>query len=137
MSRKSLNNLNRQKNSEFTDIADGFSGFQALTEVLEKYIKNTENVTEVFEIGAKDFVNDLKKLPRPISKIRKAGYTHLIDSFAYESHDKETVVGWGKYYGPMVEKGTKNMSAREHMYPLWDKNKEKYYKKMVSAIGLN
>lgn len=115
----------------------GYEGFDELSKIIQNYAQKVEgsNITNILEIGARDFVNDLRKLPKPISKIRKAGYTHLIHSFAYRKKSKEVEAGWGKYYGPMVEKGTKNMSAREHMYPLWDKNKEKYYKKMVSAIG--
>ena len=38
---------------------------------------------EGLEAGAKEFVDDLLKLPKPISKIRKAGYTHLINCFSY------------------------------------------------------
>lgn len=113
----------------------GFDGFQDLSDILEKYITNTENVIDVLELGAKQFVNDLLKLPKPISKIRKAGYTHLINSFSYRKKNNEIETGWGKYYGPMVENGTENMNAHPHMYPLWDKNKEKYYKTMLTKLG--
>lgn len=118
-----------------TDIY-GYEGFQDLAQIIEKYATNVDNVIDVLETGAKEFVGDLLKLPKPISKIRKAGYTHLIDSFAYRKKNKEIEVGWGKYYGPMVEHGTVKMSAREHLYPLWDKNKEKYYKTMMTKLGL-
>ena len=145
MSRKSLHNLTRQKNSEFENVTEGYEGFQALADIVEKYIDGAENVIAVLEVGAEEFVNDLKKLPKPISKLRKTGYTHLIDSFTYESHGNETVVGWGKYYGPMIEngykkktkKGYKEMSAKAHLNPCWDKNKEKYYKKMLTKLGMN
>ena len=46
-------------------------------------MKNVENPTDILEVGAKEFVNDLLKLTKPMSQIRKSGYTHLIDSFAY------------------------------------------------------
>ena len=131
---KSLNNLKTQKNSTFTDVSDGFQGFQDLANVLQKYSDNVENFTDTLEIGAKEFVNDLLKLPKPISKIRKAGYTHLINSFCYEKNKDEVVVGWGKYYGRMLEQGTEKMNAREHFYPVWDKNKEKYYKTMLTKL---
>lgn len=114
----------------------GYDAFQDLAEIIEKYAKNVDNVIDVLESGAKEFVNDLLKLPKPISKIRKAGYTHLIDSFTYRKENDEVEVGWGKYYGPMLEHGTVKMNAREHMYPLWDKNKEKYYKTMITKLGL-
>lgn len=114
----------------------GYEGFEALSEIIEKYIDEADNVVDVLEAGAKEFVNDLLKLPKPISKIRKAGYTHLINTFTYRKKNKEIEVGWGKYYGPMVENGTEKMNAREHVKPLWDKNKEKYYKTMITKLGL-
>ena len=119
-----------------TNEVYGYSGFEALSEIVEKYIDGADNAIEILETGAKEFVNDLLKLPKPISKIRKSGYTHLINSFSYRKKDKEVEVGWGKYYGPMVEHGTKKMDAKEHVYPLWDKNKEKYYKTMITKLGL-
>ena len=114
----------------------GYNGFQDLSDVIKKYIESAENVTDVLETGAEEFVKDLRKLPKPISKIRKTGYTHLVDSFSYRTKNKEVEVGWGKYYGPMVENGTKKMTAREHLKPCWDRNKEKYYKKMIAKLGL-
>ena len=114
----------------------GYEGFQDLINEFEEYIKSTENVTEVLEVGAEEFVFDLRKLPKPISKIKKSGYTHLVNTFAYKTRNKEVEVGWGKYYGPMVENGTKKMSARPHLKPLWNRNKEKYYKKMITKLGL-
>lgn len=113
-----------------------YSGFQDLADVIEGYIKNVENPTEILLSGAKEFVNDLLKLSKPMSRIRKSGYTHLIDSFAYRKLKSEVEVGWGKYYGPMVEHGTRNMDANPHVYPLWNKNKEKYYKTMLTKAGL-
>ncbi len=114
----------------------GYEGFQDLANILESYIKETDNVLDVLEAGAKEFVNDLLKLPKPISKIKKAGYMHLINTFAYRKNKDEIEAGWGKYYGPMVERGTKNMDGSPHIYPLWDKNEEKYYKIMLTKSGL-
>ena len=101
----------------------GYEGFQDLADIIERYAKNADNITEVLEVGAKEFVNDLLKLPKPISKIRKTGYTHLINSFSYRKKKNEIEVGWGKYYGPMVEHGTVKMDENPHVYPLWDKKK--------------
>lgn len=114
----------------------GYDGFQDLADVIEGYMKNVENPTDVLLVGAKEFVNDLLKLPKPISKIRKAGYIHLVNSFAYKVKKDEVETGWGKYYGPMVERGTTKMNEQPHLYPLWDKNKEKYYKSMLTKLGL-
>ena len=113
----------------------GYSGFEALSEILENYADKVDNFIDVLEIGAAEFTKDLLKLPKPISRIRKTGYTHLIDTFAYRKNKDEIESGWGKYYGPMQEHGTKNMNAYPHVYPLWDRNKEKYYKIMVAKLG--
>ena len=114
----------------------GYSGFEAMSEILEKYIDGADNAVDVLETGAKEFVGDLLKLPKPISKIRKSGYTHLIKCFAYKKKNKEVEAGWGKYYGPMLEHGTVKMNAQEHLFPVWDRNKEKYYKKMLTKLGI-
>lgn len=115
----------------------GFDGFQDLSKMLEDCINKVENVVDILEVGAKEFVNDALKLPKPISKIKKAGYTHLVNSFSYRKKNNEIETGWGKYYGPMVENGTEKMNARPHFYPLWEKNKEKYYKTMITKLGLS
>lgn len=107
-----------------------------MSEILEKYIDGAGNAVDILEVGAKEFVNDLLKLPKPISKIRKSGYTHLIKCFAYKKKSKEVEAGWGKYYGPMLEHGTVKMNAQEHLYPVWDRNKEKYYKKMLTKMKI-
>lgn len=116
---------------------DGFSGFQELSNEILQYIDIIEKPMEILEAGAKEFVEDLQKLPKPISKIKKAGYTHLINSFLYRKKKEEIEVGWGKYYGPMVEYGTTKMDAREHLNPLWEKNKEKYYYTMFRKMRVD
>lgn len=113
-----------------------FEGFQDLENILENYADKANNFVDVLETGAKEFVNDLMRLPKPMSKVRKAGYTHLVRSFAYKRKKNEIEVGWGKYYGPMVEHGTKKMDENPHVYPLWNKNKEKYYKNMLAKLWL-
>lgn len=67
----------------------GYSGFEILSETIQKYIDCADDVMDVLEVGAKEFVNDSLKLPKPISKIHKAGYTHLVDSFAYRKKNNE------------------------------------------------
>lgn len=103
-----------------------FDGFLELNEELTKYMLVAENIAVEEEKIANEFVNDLKKLPKPRSMISKGGYTHLIDTFAKRTRAKEIEVGWGKYYGPMVENGTRKMGARSHLKPLWNKNVNKY-----------
>ena len=113
-----------------------FQGIDELTKDLEEYLKGVDNVQEVLEVGAKEFTNDLLKLPKPKSRIRKSGYTHLIDSFSFrKAKNNEIEVGWGKYYGRMVEKGTMKMNAQPHLNPTWEQNKEKYYTLMLRKLG--
>lgn len=111
-----------------------YQGISDLEDLLNDYIDKSEKPLEIIEIGAKEFVNDLKKLTKPYSKIRKSGYTHLVDTFSYRIKNKKVEVGWGKYYGLMVEDGTRKTKAQPHMYPTFNKNKEKYYKKMLNAF---
>lgn len=114
---------------------ENYEGFNELSKSLSDLLNNMDDGVDILEIGAKSFTDDLLKLGKPISQIRKNSYTHLIDTFSYEKKNDEVIVGWGKYYGRMVENGTKNMSARPHMYPLFEKNKEKYYKLMLAKLS--
>lgn len=107
-----------------------YDGFQELMEDLQGYITKVEKPQDIIEVGVKEFVKDLKKLTKPMSQIHKSGYTHLIRTFSYRKKEKEFEVGWGKYYGPIVENGSKNMTARTHLRPCFEKNKEKYYSLM-------
>lgn len=122
--------------SESNFFGADFSGFDALMDELQGYIEKTdeESVFSILEIGADSFVKDLLKLPKPKSKIAKAGYTHLVKTFSYKRNQKQIEVGWGKYYGPMVERGTRTLRAQPHLTPLWERNKEKYYQEMVNKF---
>lgn len=115
---------------------DGFNGFDELCSNLKDYAKKIESnqLLDVLEYGAKQFVNDLLKLPKPKSKINAVGYTHLVDTFAYRMKGSQVEVGWGKYYGPMVENGTRKMSAQPHLTKLFENQKQKYYKSMIEMI---
>lgn len=112
------------------------SGLEDFEKMLQQYARQADpqNVLDAEEAGAKEFVSDLLKLPKPRSEVRKAGYTHLVNTFAMERANGEIKVGWGKYYGPMVEHGTKKMAAKAHLKPLFERNKEKYYRKMTEKI---
>jgi HK97 gp10 family phage protein len=103
-----------------------FEGFLELGTLLEEYAKVADNILDEEEKIAKEFVNDLLKLPRPRSNIKKSKHTHLVNSFAYEKTAKDVAVGWGKYYGRMVEEGTRKMKSQAHLVPLWNRNQEKY-----------
>lgn len=114
-----------------------FEGFKELVETVNGYIESVDNSMEILEVGANEFTMDLLRLAKPMSKIRKSGYTHLIKSFSYKKKKDEIEVGWGKYYGPMLEHGTQNMNSQPHINPLWNKNKEKYYKLMLTKADKN
>ena len=112
------------------------SGMQEFENLLKEYAAkvNPESALDAVEAGAREFVNDLLKLPKPQSVINKPGYTHIVKTFALERAKGEVKVGWGKYYGPMLERGTKKMAALAHLKPLFEQNKEKYYRKMTENI---
>lgn len=111
-------------------MSNMYNGFEELIGDLQRYINNVEKPDEIIEIGVKEFVKDLKKLTKPISQIKKTGYTHLIHTFSYRKKGKEFEVGWGKYYGPIVENGSVKMASRSHLRPCFERNKNKYYSKM-------
>lgn len=104
----------------------------SLIKELEDEIKKADKVEEKLERAAKLFVSDLNRLATPYSNIRKSGYTHLVRSFSYKKNNDEYEVGWGKYYGPMVEKGTTKMSSQPHLEPLYKTNEEKYTQILLS-----
>ena len=111
-------------------------GFDEFSKMLEEFGKKTEpgNVVKVLEIGAKEFISDVRALPKPRSRMSTPGYTHLLDTVTYEKLKTEVITGWGKYYGPMVENGTAKMRGVAHMKPTFERNSGKYYSKMQKAL---
>lgn len=103
------------------------SGFDELSKELEKFNVTTEKALDAIESATKVFVDDVRRLPKPRSQISKAGYTHLLDTITSKRGKNEIEVGWGKYYGPMVERGTRKMRGTPHIKPTFKRNKEKYY----------
>lgn len=114
------------------DVLD--TGFEELEKLLESFEEKVDNVMPVLEAGVKDFINDVRRLPKPRSQMAAGGYTHLLDTVTYKVVRDEIETGWGKYYGPMVERGTVKMRAHPHMSVVFERNKEKYYKKMIDKI---
>lgn len=114
-----------------------FDGLLSLAEELEDIIESVEKPVETLEVGAKEFVKDLMKLPRPMSKISKGAYTHLVNSFSYRIEGDQVVVGWGKQYGRMVEEGTRKSRRQPHLNPTFKRNQKKYYEEMNKSLGLN
>lgn len=112
------------------------AGFVDFEKILNQYSQKADikNVLNVIEKGAEEFAKDVKSLPKPRRLINKSGYTHLLDTVTTKRKNEEIEVGWGKYYGPMVERGTKSFSGIPHMKPTFENNKEKYYKIMINEI---
>lgn len=75
------------------------SGFGEFEKMMKEYAEKVseEKALDAIEAGAQEFVNDLLRLPRPRSRITKAGYTHIIGTFALERTESNIKVGWGKY----------------------------------------
>lgn len=115
-------------------MTDDLIGFDEFSNLLEKYIKKTkkENVMRVLEIGAEEFAKDVRVLLKP--RRTGGGYTHMLDSVTTKRRGEEVEVGWGKYYGPFVERGTRKMSAQSHMRPTFERDKDKYYSKMQKEL---
>lgn len=116
------------------EFKDTMTVFDEFSHMMEEYSKNAsmENVVRVLEIGAKDFEKDVVALPQP--RRPGGGYMHMLDSVEAKRRKNEVVVGWYNYYGRFVEDGTVKMSARPHMRPTFERNKEKYYRKMQKAL---
>ena len=121
---------------------DDFSGLTDLENDLAKLADaaSDSRVHTALTAGASEFVTDLRKLPYPISDIRKPGYTHMVEKFTYaddtRSKSPQVLAGWGKYYGRMVEHGTKLMRAQPHLEPLYSKGKKRYEATMVKALNI-
>lgn len=114
------------------DIYD--TGLDDLEKQLMDFVKTIDNPLEILQVGAKALVDDVRRLPRPRSSMTGAGYTHLLDTVTHKIAGDEVEAGWGKYYGPMAERGTKRMSGTPHLAPAFNANKEKYYKKMMQKV---
>ena len=109
-------------------------GFDEFENLLKEFEVNDTKVMLALETGAKMLVEDVRKLPRPRSDMNGSGYTHLIDTISFKKRGKEVETGWGKYYGPMVERGTKKMRRNSHLVPMFERNKGKYYEAMLRTL---
>ena len=104
---------------------------------LERYARNLDDVQKILEVGAKEFVDDLRTLEKPKSRIKSAKHTHLVDSFAYRKskyRPGEIEVGWGVYYGPFLEEGSKKNNAQPHLKKMYQNCAKKYEEKMIAEI---
>ena len=118
---------------EFDDT--GLEDFENEIKRMAERLASEDAALDVMEAGVKEFVRDLRRLPKPRSQINKAGYTHLVDTFTWERTETTIKVGWGKYYGPMLEHGTRKMKAQAHLKPLFERNEVNYYRTMIQEFN--
>lgn len=118
---------------EFDDT--GLEDFENEIKRMAERLASEDAALDIMETGVKEFVRDLRRLPKPRSQINKAGYTHLVDTFTWERTETTIKVGWGKYYGPMLEHGTRKMKAQAHLKPLFERNKVNYYRTMIQEFN--
>lgn len=114
-------------------------GFKDFNELIEKYSQKVDKdkVLNAIQKGADALAKDVRARPKPRSSINKSGYTHLLDTVTTKvnAKKKEIEVGWGKYYGPMIERGTKKIDAQPHIKPTYNQNIEKYQKIILQELG--
>ena len=124
-------------------MADDFEGFQRLATLLKGYAENANsaNILRAQKAGAEYFCGVMRNRPSPRGRSRD----HMLDSIAYEQDTQqvETVVGWGKFYGRMVESGhraggwaknTQTVTANPHLKPEFNKQKDQIISRMVAVL---
>lgn len=117
------------------------SGLDDFTALIAQYSEklSQDKVLDILESGAEELAADGRKLPSPLSKIRAPGYTHLIKTITTKVNRsrREIEVGWGKYYGPIVENGApgrQKYRRNAHLIPLYTRNQKKYYELMKNKF---
>ncbi|MDD6788661.1 MAG: HK97 gp10 family phage protein [Lachnospira sp.] len=117
-------------------------GFDDLAEQLKQIADNVddEKALDAIQKGADELAADVRALPKPRSKMG-GGHTHMLDTVGTQRADKAIEVGWGAYYGKMVENGhrsskSKFIAAQPHLTTTWNQNKDKYYQTMIEALKL-
>ena len=110
------------------------SGFDDLSDLLKEFEISEEDAMGALEETAEMFVQDIRKLPKPRSAITASGYTHLLDTVTYRRNKSEIEVGWGKYYGPMVDRGTRKMRGTPHIKPTFQSNQDKYFRAIQKKL---
>lgn len=116
---------------------DPVKGFDDLAGELEELAKKAEGsaLMESLKKSAEALEKDVRAMPKPRSRIAVAGYTHLLDSVGHSEEGSTLLVGWRKYYGRMVESGTKKMSAQAHLIPTWERNESRYMEIITKQFG--
>lgn len=124
-------------------MAEDFEGLQRLADLLAGYSVNANpaNILRAQKAGAEYFCEIMRRKSSPRGRSRE----HMLDSIAYEqdAHNTVTVVGWGKFYGRMVEAGhraggwaksSKSVAANPHMKPEFNKQKNQIINRMAAVL---
>lgn len=122
---------------------DFYKGFEELSNLLEEYIEKVENPQDILVVGAKKYVSDLSKLPRPYSQLKRVNSKHMLDTMHYRrAKNNEVEVGAGVYWLNFVERGTGRTTKRKWGTPAnpfmrrtWGANSNKYYEAMLKEAG--
>ncbi len=121
-----------------------YKGFDDLSNLLGDILKNIDDPQDALVEGAKLYVNDVSKLPRPYSDLKRVNSKHMLDTIHYRrAKNSEVEVGAGVYWLNFVNLGTSRSSKRKWSTPAnpflnrtWDANKNKYYSAIIKKIGL-
>lgn len=115
-------------------------GYQYMDEITQNALKamDSASLVEILKAGADELVKDVRALPQPRSN--RTGYTHMLDSVTGQEESPKYLVGWGRYYGPIVEAGHKSRSgkmvpARAHLRKTYKDHMEKYQKAMQDKFN--
>ena len=115
-------------------------GYQYMDEITQNALKAMDpaSLVEILKAGADELVKDVRALPKPRSN--RTGYTHMLDSVTGQAEAPKYLVGWGRYYGPIVEAGHKSRSgkkvpARAHLRKTYKDHMEKYQKAMQDKFN--
>lgn len=107
------------------DITFEDSGMEEFQDMLGSYLSKVDekSALDAIEEGAKEFVNDLLRLPKPRRKVTAPGYTHLVDSFSYK-RDKTGIRELFDEFGKKVDKYKKKEATKKNQ-PQTRKRKKK------------
>lgn len=85
-----------------------YEAFANLEKIVSGFAKMADDATtkKAQEAGAKYFVGVMRKRSAPRSR---RGRVHMLDTIDYEQKNNETVVGWTRFYGRLVESGHKTV----------------------------
>lgn len=71
-----------------------------MEDLMQRYQVTDEKALSAIETGAKMLADDVRKLPKPRSKMTGSGYTHLLDTVTTRRTKGEIEVGWGEILWP-------------------------------------